>query len=55
MSTQTTTRIVGTFILAIVFCVTVMGGAADMSYDMDYFHGGDVQASTVLNVNANNA
>ena len=55
MSTQTTTRIVGTFILAIAFCVTVMGGAADMSYDMEYFHNGEVQESIVLNVNANNA
>ncbi len=55
MSTQIKTRIVGTFILAIAFCLTVMGGAADMSYDMDYIHGGDVQASTVLNVNGNNA
>lgn len=55
MSTQNTTRVVCAFILAVAFCFTVMGGAADMSYDMDYFHGGDIQASTVMNMNANNA
>lgn len=55
MSTQTTTRIAGIFILAIAFCLTVMGGAADMSYDMDYFHGGDIQANTILNVNTTHA
>lgn len=54
MSTQNKTRVVGAFILAIVFCFAVFGSAADMSYDMDYFHGGgNVQASTVLNADAN--
>ena len=52
MSTQNTTRVAGVFIFAIAFCLTVMGGAADMSYDMDYFHGGDIQANTVLNADA---
>ncbi len=56
MSTQNKTRVVGAFVLAIVFCLAVFGGAADMSYDMDYFHNGsNVQASTVTNIDVNHA